>query len=61
MISRILSVAVMSTMIGFAVGITHSSFRHYYRKFAEEEDLLSSEVIEVSVVENKTKKSRRKN
>lgn len=60
MIGRILGIAVMGTMVGFAVGVSHASFKHYYRKFADEEDLLSTEVIEVSVVEDKTKKSRRK-
>ena len=60
MIGRILGMAAVGTMVGFAIGISHASFKHYYRRFAEEEDLLSTDIIEVSIVEDKTKKSRGK-
>ena len=60
MIGRFLGMAVMGTMIGFAMGISHASFKHYYRKFSDEEDLLSTDIIEVSIVEDKSKKSRGK-
>ena len=57
MIGRIFGMAVMGTMVGFAIGLSHASFKHYYRKFSEDEDLLSTDVIEVSIVEDKTKRS----
>jgi hypothetical protein len=45
-----------SVMVGVAV----SSFRHYYHRFADEEDLRMIEQREVVIVEDKNKKTRGK-
>ncbi|HIF04683.1 MAG TPA: hypothetical protein EYQ80_04615 [Candidatus Poseidoniales archaeon] len=45
---------------GFVAGVAQSSFRHYYRRYADEEDLRQAgEIVEVVIVQDETKKSRR--
>ncbi len=45
---------------GFVAGVATSSFRHYYRRYAEDEDLRQKgEIQEVVIVADETKKSRR--
>jgi hypothetical protein len=53
---RTLSVLVGSLMAGVAV----SSFRHYYHRFAEEQDRGLVDRREVVIVEDRTKTTRRK-
>ena len=47
------------TVAGFLVGIAHSGFKHYYDKYAEEEDLNDGSVQKVIIVKDETKKTRR--
>ncbi len=53
---RTASVLVSSMMAGVAV----SSFRHYYHRFAEEQDRALVDLREVVIVEDRTKTTRRK-
>ena len=45
----------------FVAGVAHSSYRHYFRRYADEEDLRNKDgsVQEVVIVDDETKKSRR--
>jgi hypothetical protein len=54
MMFGVLGVAVA----GFLVGIAHSSFKHYYEKYAEEQDLSDGSVQKVTIVKDETKKTR---
>ena len=56
MIGRMtLTMTLTVAMLAFTSGIAHSSFRHYYRRYASEEDLRSlGEVKEVIVVRNES-------
>ena len=54
MILRIVTMFTTSVMIGVAV----SSFRHYYHRFADEEDLKMIDQREVVIVDDLTKKTR---
>ncbi len=56
MLMRTSSVLVSSMMAGVAV----SSFRHYYHRFAEEQDRALVDHREVVIVEDRTKTTRRK-
>ena len=50
------------TVTGFLVGIAHSSFKHYYEKYAEEQELNDGsfqKVTKVTIVKDETKKTRR--
>ena len=55
MIGRMtLTMTLTVAMLAFTSGIAHSSFRHYYRRYASEEDVRSlGEVKEVIVVKMK--------
>ena len=45
----------------FFVGVAESTYRHYYRRYADEEDLRQSGPIqEVVIVKDETKKTRGK-
>ena len=48
------SVAVTS----FVAGAAASGFKHYYNRFAEEEDMNNGTVTMVEIVSDKTKKTR---
>jgi hypothetical protein len=54
MILRIVTMFTTSVMVGVAV----SSFRHYYHRFADEEDLKMIDQREVVIVDDLTKKTR---
>ena len=56
MLLRIVTMFTTSVMVGVAV----SSFRHYYHRFADEEDLRMIEHREVVILEDKNKKTRGK-
>ncbi len=56
MLMRTASVLVSSMMAGVAV----SSFRHYYHRYAEEQDRALVDLREVVIVEDRTKTTRRK-
>ena len=60
MIGRMLILSVSVAMTGFAVGVTQSSFKHYYKRFAENEDLNNGTVTQVAIVADETKKTRRR-
>ena len=60
MIARMLILSVSVAFTGFAVGVTQSSFKHYYHMFAEGQDRTKIDQYEVIVVEDKTKTTRRK-
>lgn len=51
-----LTVGVASTL--FVYGVADSAFKHYYRRFAEEEDMNDGTVTQVSIVSDDTKKTR---
>jgi hypothetical protein len=52
----LLTVSVASTL--FVYGVADSAFKHYYRRFAEEEDMNDGTVTQVSIVSDETKKTR---
>ena len=55
MIRTTLTVAVAS----YAVGVVHSSWKHYFVKYSDEEDRINPGLVtEVKVVESKNTKSR---
>ena len=55
MIRTTLAVAVAS----YAVGVVHSSWKHYFAKYSDEEDRINPGLVtEVKVVESKKTKSR---
>jgi len=63
MITRMLTTSVVMITCGFLVGVAHSSYRHYYRRYADAEDLCQTgPVQEVHIVgdETKTKGGRKK-
>ena len=56
MIGRMtLTMTLTVAMLAFTGGIAHSSFRHYYKRYASDEDLRSlGDVQEVVVVGNES-------
>ena len=62
MIARMMMTLGMTmALASFVAGVAHSSYRHYYTRYADEEDRLSEGTIqEVSIVKDETKKSRGK-
>ena len=43
---------------GFVAGAATSGFKHYYQRFAEEEDMNDGTITQVEIVSDKTKKTR---
>ena len=41
----------------FVIGVAHSGFKHYYEKYAEDEDMNNGSIQKVSIVNDETKKS----
>ena len=39
----------------FVAGVTHSSFKHYYKRYADGEDLNDGRVTQVAIVADETK------
>mgnify|MGYP001296919172 CR=1 FL=1 len=62
MIARMMmTLGTTMALASFVAGVAHSSYRHYYTRYADEEDRLSEGTIqEVSIVKDETKKSRGK-
>ena len=60
MLGRMLVGVVGVVAIGFVAGIAHSGFKHYYEKYADDEDLNDGSIQKVSIVNDETKKSRGK-
>jgi hypothetical protein len=60
MIQGMLTGTVLVTAGFFVVGVAHSSFRHYFRRYADEEDLRNHDGViqEVAIVADETKKTR---
>ena len=56
MITRMLTTSVVMITGGFLAGVAHSSYRHYYKRYADEEDLYQmGSVQEVHIVGDNTK------
>jgi hypothetical protein len=47
-------------MGGLMAGVAVSSFRHYYHRYADEEDLRMNEYRKVIIIDDLSKKDRRK-
>lgn len=50
MIGRLFAATIAAGTVGLMLGVAHSTFRHYYRKHAEFEDLKNDSIQEVVVV-----------
>lgn len=50
MIGRIFATTIVVGVAGIMAGVAHSTFRHYYRKHADFEDLKDNTVQEVVLV-----------
>tara|TARA_B100000459_G_scaffold46049_1_gene23647 strand:- start:916 stop:1095 length:180 start_codon:yes stop_codon:yes gene_type:complete len=50
MIGRIFATTIVVGIAGMMAGVAHSTFRHYYRKHADFEDLKTDTVQEVVLV-----------
>ncbi|MDP7043048.1 MAG: hypothetical protein QF807_03425 [Candidatus Thalassarchaeaceae archaeon] len=61
MIQRMFAGTALAAASFFVAGVAHSSYRHYFRRYADEEDLRNKDgsVQEVVIVDDETKKSRR--
>ena len=59
MIARMMmTLGTTMALASFVAGVAHSSYRHYYTRYADEEDRLSEGTIqEVSIVKDETKRS----
>ena len=59
MIGAIMRTTLAVAVASYAVGVVHSSWKHYFVKYADEEDRTSTGLInEVKVIESKKTKSR---
>lgn len=58
MIGKTLQLTVGVASALFVYGVADSAFKHYYRRFAEEEDMNDGTVTQVSIVSDDTKKTR---
>ena len=58
MIGKTLMLTVSVAVTSFVAGAAASGFKHYYNRFAEEEDMNNGTVTMVEIVSDKTKKSR---
>ena len=50
MIGRLFAATIAAGTVGLMLGVAQSTFRHYYRKHADFEDLKTNTVQEVVVV-----------
>ena len=60
MIGRTLLLTVSVATSAFVAGAVTSGFKHYYQRFAEEEDMNDGTVTMVEIVSDQTKKTRGK-
>ena len=58
MIGKTLMLTVSVAVTCFVAGAAASGFKHYYNRFAEEEDLNDGTINKVIIVADKTKKTR---
>ena len=58
MIGRTLMISVSVATTCFMFGAADSAFKHYYRKFADEEDMNNGSITQVSIISDDTKKQR---
>tara|TARA_Y100000589_G_scaffold156682_1_gene149256 strand:- start:10429 stop:10620 length:192 start_codon:yes stop_codon:yes gene_type:complete len=59
MIGAIIRTTLAVAVTSYAVGVVQSSWKHYFNKYADEEDRIAAGLInEVKVIENKKTKSR---
>ena len=58
MIGRTIMITLAIAGSSFIAGAVHSSFKHYYARFAEEEDLNDGTVTKVAIVSDETKSTR---
>ena len=50
MIGRLFAATIAAGTVGLMLGVASSTFRHYYRKHAEFEDLKNDSIQEVVIV-----------
>ena len=58
MIGKTLQITLRLAQVLFLVGAADSAFKHYYRRFADEEDMNDGTITQVSIVSDETKNSR---
>ena len=58
MIGRTLMLSINVAITAFVAGAATSGFKHYYQRFAEEEDMNDGTVTQVEIVSDNTKKTR---
>ena len=58
MIGEKLMLTISVAVAGFVAGAATSGFKHYYQRFAEEEDMNNGTVTQVAIVSDDTKKQR---
>ena len=58
MIGKTLMLSINVAITAFVAGAATSGFKHYYQRFAEEEDMNDGTVTQVEIVSDKTKKTR---
>ena len=62
MIQNMFAGTVIAMASGFVLGVAHSSFRHYFHRYADEQDLRNydGQIQEVVIVDDETKNKRGK-
>ena len=58
MIGRTILITLAFAGSCFIAGAVHSSFKHYYARFAEEEDMNDGTVTKVAIVSDETQSTR---
>jgi hypothetical protein len=58
MIGKTLMLTLSVAVAGFVAGAATSGFKHYYNRFADEEDLNYGTINKVIIVADETKKTR---
>tara|TARA_B100001115_G_scaffold169751_1_gene150696 strand:+ start:150 stop:359 length:210 start_codon:yes stop_codon:yes gene_type:complete len=59
MIGAMIRTTIAIAVTSYAVGVVHSSWKHYFGKYADEEDRTAAGLItEVRVIESRKTKSR---
>ena len=58
MIGKTLMLTISVAITGFVAGAATSGFKHYYNRFAEDEDMNNGTINKVIIVADETKKTR---
>ena len=58
MIGKTLQMTVRLATVMFLFGAADSAFKHYYKRFADQEDMNDGTITQVSIVSDETKNSR---